>query len=112
MVAAATYPAFSDRPAAFSRALVSGELRHRLGYRGIVMTDALDTASVAAFGGPGKTGPAAARAGCDLLLFTEPGPAEAARQALVGGLRNRSLGIGSFEEASKRVLDLRSNLTS
>ena len=74
MVAAATYSAFSSRPAAFSRSLVTGELRHRLGYRGIVMTDALDTVSVRAFGSPAETALAAVRAGCDLLLFTEPGP--------------------------------------
>ncbi|HVD37827.1 MAG TPA: glycoside hydrolase family 3 N-terminal domain-containing protein [Solirubrobacterales bacterium] len=110
MVAAATYPAFSSRPAAFSRALVSGELRHRLGYRGIVMTDALDTVSVAAFGDPAETGPAAARAGCDLLLFTEPGPAEAARRALVRQLRAGSLDARQFEDSARRVLDLRAEL--
>jgi beta-N-acetylhexosaminidase len=110
MVAAATYPAFSARPAAFSRPLVSGELRRRLGYRGIVMTDALDTVSVAAFGDPAETGPAAARAGCDLLLFTEPGPAEAARRALVRQLRAGSLDIRQFEESARRVLDLRAAL--
>jgi beta-N-acetylhexosaminidase len=112
MVAAATYPAFSSRPAAFSRSLVTGELRHRLGYRGIVMTDALDTVSVAAFGNPAKTGLAAVRAGCDLLLFTEPGPAEAARRALVRELRNHALDGEAFEESGARVLDLRSSLRS
>jgi beta-N-acetylhexosaminidase len=110
MVAAATYPAFSERPAAFSRALVSGELRQRLGYRGTVMTDALDTVSVAAFGDPAQTGPAAARAGCDLLLFTEPGPAEAARRSLVRQLRAGSLDARQFEESARRVLDLRAEL--
>jgi beta-N-acetylhexosaminidase len=110
MVAAATYPAFSSRPAAFSRALVSGELRHRLGYGGIVMTDALDTVSVAAFGDPAETGPAAARAGCDLLLFTEPGPAEAARRALAHQLRAGSLDARQFEQSAGRVLDLRAQL--
>jgi beta-glucosidase-like glycosyl hydrolase len=111
MVAAATYPAFSNRPAAFSASLVTGELRHRLGYRGIVMTDALDTVSVAAFSDPAETGLAAVEAGCDLLLFTEPAPAEASRQALV-----RYLGIGSldpeqFQRSARRILDLRAGLT-
>jgi beta-N-acetylhexosaminidase len=110
MVAAATYPAFSSRPAAFSRSLVTGELRHRLGYRGIAMTDALDTVSVAAFGSPAGAGLAAARAGCDLLLFTEPGPAEAARRALARQLRTGSLDSNQFEESAQRVLDLRAEL--
>jgi len=109
MVAAATYPAFSSRPAAFSRSLVTGELRHRLGYRGIVMTDALDTVSVAAFGNPAATGLAAVNAGCDLLLFTEPGPAEASRQALVRQLQTGSLDPGEFEQSAQRVFDLRAS---
>jgi beta-N-acetylhexosaminidase len=110
MVAAGIYPSFSPQPAAFSRALVSGELRRRLGYRGVVMTDALDTVSVAAYGDPAETGLAAVRAGCDLLLFTEPGPAEQARRALAGELRAGSLDAGEFEAAAQRVQDLRAGL--
>ena len=110
MVAAGIYPSFSPQPAAFSRTLVSGELRHRLGYRGVVMTDALDTVSVAAYGDPAETGVAAARAGCDLLLFTEPGPAEQARRALAGRLRTGSLDAEEFEAAAQRVQDLRAGL--
>ena len=110
MVGAAIYPAFSPRPAAFSRSLVTGELRHRLAYRGIVMTDALDTVSVAAFGDPSQTSLAAVRAGCDLLLFTEPGPAEAARRALVRRLHANTISSEPFEEAAQRVLGLRAGL--
>jgi beta-N-acetylhexosaminidase len=112
MVGAGIYPAFSPQPAAFSRQLVTGELRHRLGYRGVVMTDALDTVSVAAFGDPAETGPAAVRAGCDLLLFTEPAPAEQARRALVRQLRAGTLDPGQFEAAAQRVADLRAGLES
>lgn len=74
------------------------------------MTDALDTVSVAAFGDPAEAGLAAVRAGCDLLLFTEPGPAEAARRALVRQLRSGSLDTRQFEAAARRVLDLRAEL--
>jgi beta-N-acetylhexosaminidase len=110
MVSAATYPAFSQQPAAFSRQLVNGELRHRLGYQGVVVTDALDTVSVAAFGDAAKSGLAAVRAGCDLLLFKGAGPAEEARRALVRQLRAGSLDSEQFDEAARRVLDLRSEL--
>ena len=112
MVSAAIYPAFSSRPAVFSRQLVTGELRHRLGYQGVAMTDALDTVSAAAFGDPAETGLAAVRAGCDLLLFTEPGPAESARRALVRQLRSGSLDRDAFETAARRVDDLRAGLES
>src|SRR5436305_147973 len=110
MVSTAIYPAFHDAPAAFSRALVSGELRERLGYRGVVMTDALNTVAVGAFGGPVKSGMAAAGAGCDLLLYTDLAPAERARGALARALRLGALDRGEFEAAAERVLALRAQL--
>jgi beta-N-acetylhexosaminidase len=110
MVSTAIYPAYSEKPAAFSPALVTGELRGRIGYRGVAMTDALNTASVSAFGGPGKSGLAAARAGCDLLLFTELEPSEVARRALVNALRSGTLDSTEFERAAGRVLSLRAGL--
>jgi beta-N-acetylhexosaminidase len=110
MVSTAIYPPYSDAPAAFSRTLVTGELRDRLGYEGVAMTDALNTVAVGAFGGPAKSGLAAARAGCDLLLFTELAPAESARQALVRELRSGSLDASEFEAGAQRVLDLRAEL--
>jgi beta-N-acetylhexosaminidase len=110
MVSTAIYPAFSDTPAAFSRALVGGELRNRLGYGGVAMTDALNTAAVSAFGGPAKSGLAAVHAGCDLLLFTELAPAEVARRALVRELGSGSLDASEFEAAARRVLALRAEV--
>jgi beta-N-acetylhexosaminidase len=110
MVSTAIYPAFSDVPAAFSRPLVSGELRDRIGYEGVAMTDALNTAAVGAYGGPAKRGTAAARAGCDLLLYTELAPAEIARRALMRELRSGSLDTAEFEASAQRVLDLRAKL--
>jgi beta-N-acetylhexosaminidase len=112
MVSTAIYPAFSDAPAAFSRALVSGELREGIGFEGVAMTDALNTAAVSAYGGPAKSGTAAARAGCDLLLFTELAPAEIARRALMRELRSGSLDAAEFEASAQRVLDLRAKLPS
>ncbi len=102
MVGAGIYPAFSPQPAAFSRQLVTGELRHRLGYRGVVMTDALDTVSVAAFGDRDETGLAGVRAGCDLLLFTEPGPGRAGTTRPRPTVAIRRLGVRPFEAAAQR----------
>ena len=41
MLSTAIYPAFSNRPAAFSRSIATGELRGRLGFEGVSITDAL-----------------------------------------------------------------------
>jgi beta-N-acetylhexosaminidase len=110
MLSTAIYPALSPLPAAFSRSIVSGELRARLGFEGVSITDALNTVAVHAFGGPEKAGVAAARAGADLLLFTALAPAERARRALVAKLRAGELDRGEFESSAQRVLDLRREL--
>ncbi|HEU5104561.1 MAG TPA: glycoside hydrolase family 3 N-terminal domain-containing protein [Solirubrobacterales bacterium] len=111
MLSTAIYPAFSDDPAAFTRAIATGELRERLGFEGVTITDALETPAVEHFGGTAKVAVAGARAGDDLLLFARLGPAEKAWKALVGGLRGGRLTRPAFEQAAQRVLDLRAELS-
>ena len=110
MLSTAIYPAFSDRPAAFTRAIVTGELRDRLGFEGVSITDALETPAVEGFGGTAKVAVAGARAGDDLLLFARLGPAERAWEALMAKLRSRALDRDEFEAAGQRVLDLRAEM--
>jgi len=110
MLSTAIYLAFSSKPAAFARPIASGELRERLGFEGVSITDALGTVAVRAFGGPAKAGVAAAQAGTDLLLFTEPGEAAQAQQALLRSLRSGALPRAAFEESVGRVLRLRHGL--
>lgn len=110
MLSTATYPAFSEKPAAFSRAIATAELRSRIGFDGVSITDALETVSVRAFGGPAKAGVAAARAGTDLLLFTDFAAAARAHGALVARLRSGALSREDFERSAQRVLDLRRRL--
>jgi beta-N-acetylhexosaminidase len=110
MLSTAIYPALSPLPAAFARPIATAELRNRLGFEGVTVTDALETVAVRAFGGPAKAGVAAARAGSDLLLYTHLGAADDARRALVEKLRAGALGRSEFEESVQRVLDLRAKL--
>jgi beta-N-acetylhexosaminidase len=110
MLSTAIYPAFGPDPAAFNRAIATGELRNRLGFDGVTITDALETPAVAHFGGTGKVAVAGARAGADLLLFAQLGPADGAWKALVAKLRAGGLDREEFEETAQRVLDLRAEL--
>lgn len=110
MLSTAIYPAFSNDPAAFTRSIATGELRDRLGFEGVTITDALETPAVERFGSPAEAAVASARAGADLLLYTRLGSAEAARRALERSLRTRSLNRGEFEAAVERVLELRAQL--
>ena len=87
MISSAIYPALSPKPAAFARPIATGELRTRLGFEGVSITDALGSVAVADFGGPAKAGVAAARAGTDLLLFTDFRAGARAGDALLRGLR-------------------------
>lgn len=108
MVGTAIYTAFGKKPAAFNKAIVTGELRNRLGFRGVTVTDALETVAGRAFGGSKRVAIAGARAGMDLLLFTHAREAAKAEDALAKRLRSGRLKRSEFEESVQRVLKLRS----
>lgn len=107
MISSAVYPAFAGRPASLATRLATGELRRRLGFRGVSITDALETASTEAFGGPTRAARFAARAGTDLLLFTDLGAAKRAAKPLRGILRDDR---DRFTDSVHRVLTLRARL--
>jgi beta-N-acetylhexosaminidase len=112
MLSTAIFPALASAPAAFARPIATGELRERLGFEGVSITDALESVAVESFGGPAKAGVAAARAGTDLLLFADLDAAEEARRALIAKLRAHALPRAPFEASVQRVLDLRASLRS
>jgi len=107
MLSTAVYPRFSAKPAAFSRRLATAELRSRVGVRGASISDALETVAAREYGGPARVGVAAARAGTDLLLFTDHRAAAAAGQSLRRKLRAGTLSRQRFLRSVRRVLALR-----
>jgi len=110
MLSTAIYPAFSPQPAAFTRSIASRELRDRIGFGGVSITDALESVAVRDFGGPASAGLAAAAAGTDLLLFTDYRAAAAAGQALRRRLQVRPAVRPEFVASAGRVLHLRRGL--
>jgi beta-N-acetylhexosaminidase len=110
MLATAIYPAFGDRPAAFDKRIVTGELRRRLGFHGVTITDSLGSAAVAEFGGQREAAVDGAAAGDDLLLFDDLPSALAGHEALVKQLHNGKLNRPAFLAAVGRVLRLRAGL--
>jgi beta-N-acetylhexosaminidase len=109
MLSTAIYPALSRKPAAFSRGIATGELRERLGFQGVSITDALGTVSARTVGGPRRAARAAAAAGADLVLFTDLGSAIEAQHALAAGLGDGSLDRAQFQQSADRVLTLRAS---
>jgi beta-N-acetylhexosaminidase len=109
MLSTATYPAFSNRPAAFTRRIATGELRGRLGFHGVTITDSLGGAAVAEFGGQREAAVDGAAAGDDLLLFDDLPSAIAGHEALVKQLHKGALARAPFLAAAGRVLALRAS---
>ena len=111
MLSTAVYPALDTRPAAFSRRWVTGELRERLGFTGVSMTDDLGTPAVASYGSDGRRAVRAVRAGIDLPLFSSSYAAGAkAAEGLLTAARRGDVGERSLRDGASRVLALRAKL--
>jgi beta-N-acetylhexosaminidase len=110
MLSLATYPALAERPAAFSAKVVEDELRSRLGFEGVTITDGLGAAAAARFGDPARVARAAEAAGNDILLYSDWRGARAAQRLFARGLRSGGLDRARFEASAERVLALRDEL--
>jgi beta-N-acetylhexosaminidase len=109
----AVYPALDpELPSGLSPTIVGGELRRRLRFRGVTITDALEAGAIAAFGTPAQCGVLAARAGMDVLLASARDVSEGQDTvaALADALQQHDLDPGQFAIALRRVLALRDSL--
>ena len=113
LVSWAVYPALAPgRPAGLSPTIVNGELRQRLGFKGVTITDALEAGALRSFGSFQNRSLLAAEAGMDLILCSQQNVAEG-EQAMIGlenGYRDGQLAKPAFNAALERVLALRSSL--
>jgi beta-N-acetylhexosaminidase len=113
MVSWATYPVLdAHRPAGLSSAVVQGELRQRLGFRGVTVTDAMDAGALSGFGTIASRAVLAAQAGMDLLLYSGGTVSQGTSglNALATALGNGQLNQAAFDSAVQRVMTLRSGL--
>ncbi len=98
-----------DRPATFSPVLLGEVLRGRLGFEGVIVSDALDMAGASAETGVPEAAVRALAAGCDLLCLGS-GTTEqthlAVVDAIVGAVRAGRLDRGRVEDAARRVASL------
>jgi beta-N-acetylhexosaminidase len=114
MVSWAVYPALDPtRPAGLSPTIVNGELRQRLGFKGVTITDALEAGALRSYGSFQNRGLLAAEAGMDLILCSEQNPSEGEQAAagLQNGYGDGQLPKAAFIAALDRVLALRASLT-
>ncbi|MFD9128466.1 glycoside hydrolase family 3 N-terminal domain-containing protein, partial [Kitasatospora sp. NPDC059571] len=113
MLSWAAYPALdAARPAGLSPVVVQQELRGRLGFTGVTVSDALEAGSLDAFGSTGERAVAAAAAGIDLILCSARDAAQGERAAagLAAALDDGTLDRTAFTGALARVDALRAGL--
>ncbi|MCO5177150.1 MAG: hypothetical protein M9890_09305 [Thermomicrobiales bacterium] len=113
MLSWAVYPELDgSRPAGLSRAIVTDELRGRLGFAGVTITDALEAGAVTAVGSQEECAVLAAEAGMDIILCSgrDVGQGQRAAAALANALDAGRLDAGAFGAAIGRVNTLRESL--
>ena len=115
MLSWAVYPALDPGvPAGMSATIVVGELRRRLGFTGVTVTDALEAGALRRFGPIATRAALAARAGMDLLLCSQRNVSEGERalSALESGYLRGALNRAAFMAADDRIMALRATLQS
>ena len=113
MVSWAIYPALDPTlPAGLSPKIVGGELRQRLGFTGVTITDALEAGALQPFGTTRNRARMAAEAGMDLIMCAalKPGQGGQARIALADAYRSGALSHPAFQAAVQRILTLKAGL--
>ncbi len=113
MVDWAIYPALDKKyPAGLSSTIVQGELRQRLGFGGVTITDALEAGALRNFGSTAHRATLAARAGMDLLLCAvgEVSQGQAALRSLDYDYEHGVLNTSAFTASAERVLALRATM--
>ena len=100
-------PALDDsgQPASLSPAIVTGLLRDRLGYQGVVVTDSLQMAGVLQGHTPAQVAVQAVQAGCDQLLM--PGDPGIAYHALLRAVQHGRITLAQLDASVTRIVSLK-----
>ena len=104
-------PSLSDEeilPASLSHEIVSGLLRGRLGFNGLVVTDSTTMAGFAISMDRRRAVPTAIAAGCDMFLFTKN--LEEDFHYMKAGVEDGTITSSRLDEAVTRILALKASL--
>jgi beta-N-acetylhexosaminidase len=108
MLSHASYPALdSRRIASQSRAIVTGLLRRRLGFEGVIVTDSLEAAAVLARSEIAEAAERSIRAGADLILMTGSATWNEVYPRLLQEARRDPAFRSRIREGAARVLALK-----
>ena len=95
-------------PATLSRRILHGLLREELGFKGVIVTDAMDMGAIRQGDALGEDGARAAAAGADLLLLTSnPDDQRRVYENLLSALQHGDLDAKSISASVDRILSLK-----
>jgi len=89
-------------PASVSKNIITGLLKDKLGYKGLIITDALNMGAVANKYKPGELDALAFKAGNDIMLFSQ-GVSEG-KKLIQKAINNREISQSRVEESVKKIL--------
>lgn len=106
MLSSAGYRAYdtSGRPAVLSRPIVTGLLRERLAFEGVVISDAMEAA---ALGARRAAAVGALRAGVDVLLYTNERSSAAGYEEVLAAVGAGTLRLATLRTSAARVAALK-----
>ena len=104
-------------PATLSRAVITGLLREKLGYDGVITSDDLEMKAISSHYGLEKSVPAAIEAGLDLLCFGnnlsyDPAIAAKAVAILVHAVESGRIPESRIDVSYRRILTLKRRISS
>lgn len=114
MVGHLVYPALDptpDLPASLSPRIINDVLRGELGFKGVVVTDAMDMGAIVDHFGPSDAAVRAVNAGVDMILTGPHMPMDAQRQmrnAVLDAVKRGDIAQSRIDEAVTRLLTLKS----
>ena len=95
----------SGLPASLSHTIVTGLLRDKLGYHGVITTDSLQMGGVLAGHNDAQVAVLAIQAGCDQLLMPDSVPV--AHAALLGAVRAGRISMAQLNASVTRIISLK-----
>lgn len=103
------FPALDEkRPATLSKAILSGLLREKLGYKGVIMTDCMEMNAIAGHFGTTEAAVMAVEAGADLVLISHSRERQiAAIAAIECAVREGRLTEARIDASVERLLALK-----
>lgn len=105
MVAHLNVPALEPNPkipSSLSKKIVTDLLKNKMGFNGLIVTDALNMAGVAKLYAPGEVDLKAFEAGNDILLFSQA--VKTGKQKIIAAYQNGSISEERLSESVKKIL--------